>query len=116
MDVEISADSMASAVLEVETGPPQVLSGKHVQLGATHLLIGRPLDQLEVQVTHEDSCVSILLEISGCFTTEVGRPRDVSGTVKVLTTRVKQVDFVIVQRLSRFSLWLVVDNSTIGTN
>jgi len=56
------------------------------------------------------------LEISGSLAAEMNCPRDVSGTVPVLTTRIEQVNFVIVHWFRRVSLRLVVDDSAVRSH
>ena len=40
-------------------------------------------------------------------------PRDICGAIKVLATRVEEVDFVVVQFRCFMSRWLVMDDGTV---
>jgi hypothetical protein len=113
--IEASSDTVSRPVLVVETGSPEVLSGKNIHVRSTDCAVSRPNDTFEIKRSHQNSSVALLL-VRGGIPSEVGCSRDISGAVDVLTTGVKQVDFLVVERFSSVFLGFVVDNGAICSN
>lgn len=114
--IQESADTMTSAVTIVETCLPQVLASKQVHISTADLLISRPFNRLKVNDAHQHTSIGLLLELSGCLATEVTSPRDVSGAIEVLTTRVKQVDLIIIQLHAIVCGWLIMNDGSVSTD
>ena len=107
---------MASSVLVVKANGPEASSSQDVHICSRNGGVRRPNDALNVEDTHQNTRVCLLLEVGGRFTAKVGSSRNVGGSVEVLTTRVKQVKLIVVELQGGLLLWFVVDHCTIGTN
>lgn len=113
--IEARADAVPCPVLVVETDRPEGLAGKDIHVCSTDPAICWPDDAFELERAHQNSCVSLLL-LLGWIATEVDRPRYVSGAVHVLTTRVEQVDLLVVESLGSLFLWLVMNDGAVSSD
>jgi len=116
MAEEIAANSMASSMLVFEASFPEVLAGKDIHITTSDGAVRGPGKSLEVECAKKYARIGLSLE--GCRLTaaKLSRTGDVGRTIKILATRVEQIDFTVVEAQCVVYLRRIVDDSTIGAN
>ena len=114
MDTKAASDAVTSAMPVVKAFCHQVAASEVIKVASVVFRGFRPDDLLKIQVAHEDTRVAVLLEVCGLG--EMNSPRDVRSAIEVLTTRVKQIDLLVVHSLGSALLGTVVDDCAVGPN
>jgi hypothetical protein len=96
VNVKEMAHSMASAMLVVKTNRPKCFAGKNIHVRSRDTAISWPHKSFKLYHPHQNPGVAILLELCRDLTTEVSGSCDVSSSIEVLASRVKQVYFIVV--------------------
>jgi hypothetical protein len=117
MHIEETADAVASSMGVIETSLKQALPGENIKVATPNLRISRPDDFLEVEDAFEHSGVGFFLELCGFLrATEMAGSRDICSAIKILATRVQQVDVVITEFKRSFFVRCIMNDSSIWTS
>lgn len=115
MNAEKTANSMPSAVLVVKAHLEEMSPCQDVEV-ATVVAAFWPHYSLKVEIAHENSGIAALLEVSWSLSSEVATSCYISGAIKILTSGVQKVDFVIIQRLGNIFGWSVVNDGSVSAD
>jgi len=117
MHIEVAPDAVTSSMGVIESGLKQTLSSKNVKVATPNYTISWPNDFLKAEDAFEHSGVGLFLELCGFLcATEMAGSCDICSTIKILATRVQQVDVIITELKRSFFFRCIMNYSSIWTS
>ena len=117
MHIEETPYAVTSSMGEIEPNLKQALPGENVKVTTTSLTISGPDDFLEVEDAFEHSGVGFFLKLGRLLcTTKMASSCDVCCAIKILATRVQQIDVIITELKRGFFFRCIVNDSSIWTS
>ena len=94
MDAKTASDAVTGAMLVLQPDLHQMPPRKEVEITTMHFACLWPDSSLNVEISHQDARVAILLKVSRL--SKVHCSRDVGRAVEILTARVEQINLSVV--------------------
>ena len=94
MDAKTASDAVTGAMLVLQPDLHEMPPRKEVKITTMHFACLWPDSSLDVEISHQDARVAILLKVS--WLSKVHCSRDVSRAVEILSARVEQINLSVV--------------------